>query len=492
MTTKLEKNNLTMIFMMVISLIIQAVSLLKTSVVAGIFGIGSDMDAFNLANSVSLFLFDFVAVGITTIIIPEYSNNRNKKAVDTFITVIYGIVFLIVLLMIMQRTSVVGLLSDRGGAFQYTAAHILVVLLIAKYAQSIGNITVAYFQCAGQYNTPKIITLLCNLMVILALVLTKDLDIIEYTLIFSGGFVLNFAVDFIAARKNGWRYRPTLVLDLEARQLFSKFFPTLISTGVYRLSLIVDTAIASYLDTGKLSALNYSVQIATMIDTVIVGNLMTYIYPKIARRVKENGYKAIFWKDTAVMHLIVCLLSAGFLTVGHEGVTLLFQRGAFDADASTMVFIGAGIYLVGYQPRSIRAMLARYFYASGETKIPGGISVIENLSNIIVSCLLVKMIGFYGIILGTCVSSLIALCLTMAFLRKKFGFGESIKVIGTRYLKSFFTFAVTVSLVYISKLLLPINNSFVSMMLYGFETVVIFASISILINRETVRQLGKL
>ena len=488
----MKKNNLTMIFMMVISLIIQAVSLLKTSVVAGIFGIGSDMDAFNLANSITMFIFDFVAVGITTIIIPEYSNNHNKKAVDTFITVIYCIVFLIVLLMIVQRTSVVGLLSDRSGAFQYTAAHILMVLLIAKYAQSIGNVTVAYFQCAGKYNIPKIITLVCNLLVVIVLVLVKNLDIIEYTLIFSGGFVLNFAADIIAARKNGWSFRPTLVLDAEARKLFSKFWPTLISTGVYRLSLIIDTAIASYLDTGKLSALNYSVQLATMIDTVIVGNLMTYIYPKIARRVKENGYQIAFWKDTAAMHMIVCLLSAGFLTVGREGVTLLFQRGVFDAEASNMVFIGAGIYLVGYQPRSIRAMLARYFYASGETKIPGGISVVENVSNIIVSCLLVKMIGFYGIILGTCVSSLIALCLTMAFVQKKFGFGESIKVIGTRYLKSVFTFAATVLLVFASKQLLPITNPIFSLLLFGFETVISFVTISMLINRETVHQLAKL
>lgn len=481
-----------MILMMVISMVIQAVSLLKSSVVAGSFGIGSDMDAFNLANSVTMFLFDFVAVGITTIIIPEYSNNRNKKAVDTFITVIYGSVFVITLGMVVLRGPIIGLLSDRSTAFNITAAKILVVLLFAKYAQSVGNITVAHFQCQGKYNTPKIITLICNLLVILALVLMKDLTIMEYAVIFSAGFVLNFAVDLAAARKIGWHYKPTLVFDAEARQLFARFAPTLLSTGVYRLSLIVDTAITSFLDTGKLSVLSYSVQIATMADSIIVGNLMTYMYPKIARRIHEKGYQKAFWKDTAALHMIVCLLSAGFLTVGREGVALLFQRGAFGADATSMVFIGAAIYLVGYQPRTIRALLVRYFYASGETKLPGIISIIENISNILVSCALVYLIGFYGVIIGTVISSLIALALTFIALTKKFGLEESVKKIGVRYLKSFVIFGITVLLVYATKYFLPITNDLISLMVYGVETVIIFAAISLLANKETLRQLGKL
>lgn len=481
-----------MVLMMVISLVIQAVSLLKTSVVAGSFGIGSDMDAFNLANSITMFVFDFVAVGITTIIIPEYSNRRNKKAVDTFITVVYGSVFLIILAMMALRMQLVGVLSDRSGAFEATAAQILIILLLAKYAQSVGNITVAHFQCEGKYNTPKIITLICNLLVVLALALAHDLSIIEYAVIFSAGFVLNFAVDLVAARKIGWQYKPTLVFDAESKQLFSRFWPTLLSTGVYRLSLITDTAITSFLDTGKLSVLSYSTQIATMADAVIVGNLMTYMYPKIARRVNEKGYQKAFWMDTAAMHTIVCLLSAGFLTVGYEGVALLFQRGAFEAEATRLVFIGAAIYLVGYQPRAIRALLVRYFYASGETKIPGIISVIENISNIIISLVFVKLMGFYGVILGTLAASLIALGLTFVSFRKKFGIGEKVKTVAGRYLKSFLIFVITVVLVLTSKYLLPISNDLVSLLVFGVETVAIYGVLSVLLNKKTVLQLTKL
>ena len=127
---KTKKFNFTLIIMMVISLLTQVLSLLKSSIVAGSFGVGSDMDAYNLANNIVTFVFGFVASGISTIIIPEYANKRNKKAVDTFITVIYGIVIVVVALMIMLRVQIAGMFNDRGEMYTNLVANILVVLLL--------------------------------------------------------------------------------------------------------------------------------------------------------------------------------------------------------------------------------------------------------------------------------------------------------------------------------------------------------------------------
>lgn len=480
-----NKINLTIILMILISLTTQALSLLKTSIVAGAFGIESDMDAFNLANSIAMFIFDFIAVGISTIIIPEYANKRNKKSVDTFITIIYSVILVVIMLIIVMRDQILGLLSNRDESFITITGHILVILLFTKYLQSIANITVAYFQCEGKYIIPKIITLVCNVGVIVILIVIKNIDIIQYTIIFASGLVLNFLIDLFVVKRFGWKYRPTVSFDEKSNQLFMQFLPLVISTGVYRLSLITDTIISSFLDVGKLSILNYSVQIASMVDALIVGNLVTYLYPKITKKMSEEGYQKKFWKDTAVLHAIVCLLCAGFMTVGHEGLELLFQRGSFSAHATDMVFIGAGIYLIGYQPKTIRALLSRYFYGSGDTRVPSITSVIENISNIIISVLLVKLIGFYGIIIGTFASSMIALGLTLRGFKKRFGFEEKFTTIIQRYFISIVIFLFTVVLVYATKHFFAISNNLISIIIFGIETVIIYVVFSGLFNKET-------
>ncbi len=169
-----------------------------------------------------------------------------------------------------------------------------------------------------------------------------------------------------------------------------------------------------------------------------------------------------------------------------EGVSLLFQRGAFTAEASKMVFIGSAIYIVGQQTGVIRDLIYRYFYACGDTRIPGINSITVSILNIVISLVLVSLIGFYGIILGTVLASLISLGIILIWFKKKFGFDEKIMVIIGRYFISMSVFAATVVIVYMTKHFLPISNNLVSLFVYGAETVVIYTVLSVLFNRKTL------
>lgn len=483
---KSEKMHLSLIAMIFISFVAQILSLVKSSIVAGDFGTSGAMDAYNLANNITTFAFSFVASGISTIIIPEYANARNKKAVDTFITVIYGALAFVVLLMGLFRMPLVCMFGHRGDIFVNTTANILIILLFAQYCSSIANITVAYFQCEGQYNTPKIISLIFQLFVIVSLFLFDNITIVQYTLIVGGGMIFNAVFDTAIALKRGWRYCPALIFDEDSKLLFKRFMPIVLSTGVYRLSLMIDTTISSFLDEGKLSMMSYSTQISAMISAVLVGNLTIYLYPKITKRITENGYQKQFWKSTASLHAIVCLISAGFLTVGYEGVSLLFEHGEFTEDASKIVFIGAAIYVVGQQTSVIRDLLYRYFYAIGDTNVPSTNSVIVSILNILISLLLVSMIGFYGIIIGTVLASLISLIIIMFRFKKKIGFDEKIFIIIGRYMISVVIFIVTVVLVYLTKYCISISDDLISILVFGIETVIIYVVLSLLFNRKTI------
>ncbi len=483
---KTKNGSLSLVLMFVITLVTQVLTLMKSSVVAGIFGAGNEMDAYSLANSIVSFLFGFISAGVSTIIIPEYSNKRNRKAVDAFITLIYIILFAVIGLMILLRCHLIDALSNRDDIFVYMAANIFTVVLLTQVLTSVSNITVAYFQCEGYYNMPKIIALVSQLAVVGILLWVDTLTIMEYVYILSAGVVFNFALDTAVAVKKGWRFRPTFKISDETKLLMKRFFPVIFSTGVYNLSLMIDSTIAALLETGQITILNYSSQISAMVNTVIVGNLLIYIYPKITKNIKNDNFQPIFWRQTQLFHAIVCLMIAGFAAIGKDAVLLLFGHGEFTKAACETVFYGAAVYILGQQTNVLRNMVYRYFYAVGDTKTPAGNSVIVSVANITISLILVRFFGLYGIILGTILSSLISLTIIMVQFGKKIGYEKKPLHIIARYLLNLAVTAVTIAAVFATQRLLVIDNMFLRMAIFGMETVVIFAALQWLTNRKVI------
>ena len=473
-----------LVLMILITFISQLLVLSKSSIVAGLFGTGNDIDAYNIAINITSFLFSFVLAGISTVVIPEFVKKENKKSVDTFITTVYGILVICVAVMILFRFQIAEIFSNRDGFFTALVAYFLVILLVSQTVSSFANITVAFFQCENKYNIPKIIQLISQIGVISALIFLKDLTVTHYALIVAAGVVFGAVLDAVIAVKNGFRYKPALVFDTHTKGLFKRFFPIILSTGVCRLSLIIDSVIASFLDTGKITILNYSSQISAMVDAVIVGNLVLYLYPKITKQVQTNEPQEIFWKQTVVFHSITCLVVAGFFSVGAEAVDLLFEHGSFTKEAGTLLFTGAAIYIFGHQLGIIRDLIYRYFYASGNTKTPATNSVIVSVVNIAVSLILVKLIGFYGIIIGTVLSSAVSLTMALIAFLRKITFKVKIKRVFMRYILNFLIMVATVLLVFLTKNAVPISNDVLAIIVFGCETVLIYAGLTFLFNRK--------
>ena len=115
-----------------------------------------------------------------------------------------------------------------------------------------------------------------------------------------------------------------------------------------------------------------------------------------------------------------------------------------------MLFTGAILYLFGQQLNVIRDLIYRYFYAMQETKVTARNSILVNIVNIIVSLILVFTIGFYGIILGTVVASLVSLIVMYVQFNKCFGFPEQIK----SYIKKYFVNLLCAGIAILGTLLL--------------------------------------
>lgn len=482
------KNQLSIMTMIIITCAVQVLTLMKSSLVAGSFGTSMEMDAYNFANNIVSFIFGFVASGITTIIIPCYVE-KERKHVDAFITLIYLILIACIGAIIIFRFNIVGVMSNKGEVYINIACNVLSILLLVNLMVSVTDITAAYFQCIDRYNLPKVINFFSQVVVVILLIVLKNITIIQYTLVISLGIVINCVFDVFFAKKNGWKYRVRFdFLDPGVVKLVKQFLPILFSSGVYRISLMIDALIASRLDTGRLTILSYSNQIAGMVNTVFIGTLLTYYYPKIVRKISsdENG-QTYFWGQTFFFHALIGLLIAGFACVGKDAVSLLFEHGKFDAKSTMGVFMGTLLYIIGQQTNVIRDLIYRYFYAHKETKVAALNSIIVTVVNISASIFLVFVIGYYGIIIGTILASFVSLFIIMFKYKKRFGFEIKFTKIVFPYIKNLSISFITILIVLITKNTFTLTNQLLRIGVYGFETVLIYLVLIAVFNKTVVK-----
>lgn len=346
----LNRNFFALFFMMTISFGSQILSLVKSSVIADNFGLSNEIDAYNLVNSISAFFVSFISSGIVTIIVPGYIQKKRREYLDSFITLIYFALFIIVAVFLTFRSYIIGFITNKSIDFVVLACNMLLVVLTTNYLFSITNITTAYFQSREKFNIPKLTNFSVQFIVIVVLLSLKKLTIIKLVICISCGLIINTLLDVVLACCEGWRFKPSFMfLSQETKRLFRTFIPVLISSGIYQISLLIDTLIASNLETGKITVLNYSGQIVNIVNTVVIGNLLVYIYPKIIKSIQNLDKQQFFWDATIFFHFVVCFIITVFAAIGKETITFLFQRGNFNESATQAVFFGALIYIFGQQ-----------------------------------------------------------------------------------------------------------------------------------------------
>lgn len=486
-----SKNMIQLPLMILISVITQFLLIMKSSYTAAQFGASEQMDAYNFANNVTSFLFSFIGSGVTTVIIPAYVNKKKKEDVDTFITIIYAVVFSITGLLFLLRRPLVEIMTSRGTAFENTVCEVMLATIIIQSVTAILAITTAYYQCENKYNIPKLIVLMCNMLVVTSLYVFGELSIYQYLMVLVSGALLNLILDLGIAVKQGFRYKPTFEFgSVGVKEMILLFIPCMFSTGVYKVHSFVDTLIASNLGEGQLTVLSYANMIVGLVNTLIISNLTVYAYPKIVAKVSgnvEESQKAI-WKYSTFFHATVCMLITLYMCVGKECISVLFLHGKFDAQSAMLTYICCGIYIFGQQNNIVRDLVYRYFFARGDTKTTFKNSVFISVCNIVLSLVMVVFIGIYGIIIGTFISGAISLVLIIFKLNKKERLAGSFKPFCIEFLKNNVVMFGTTIAVVLLKTKFYFNYDIINIMVYGIITAVLFIVVLFLARSKVLNR----
>lgn len=444
--TKVKKLNISQIISVItlISLFSKFLGMLREVGIANKFGVGSLTDAFYVALVIPTLLFTSVGVAFQNLFMAEFSTYKehyqNKKAQYHFINKMVSILlvtsFVLFLLSFLFTKGIVRVVAPgftEVAKFNLTVT-LTRIILPTMIIIPIYQIKASVLRIYDKYISVQLIDLFFNICQLIYLyVFAERFGIIGLTITILIAYLLQLVtVDIILFRK-GYRY--TFILDVKDKYLkniFILFIPTLISFGVMQINELVNKIIASNLEDGSIAALNYGLMVRNLVYNIITLSLLTVIYPKMLGYKSKNDeetFNQLVVKTTIILTLILLPLSVLMLVFAEPIIRVIFERGKFTPADTLITSKVLFYYTFGILAFSLKDYFVRVAYAYKNTKLPLYITIIGSFLNIILSIILKRYLGVYGIALSLSLSELVSLVVFIIFIMKYryLDFKQSIK-----------------------------------------------------------------
>ncbi len=274
-----------------------------------------------------------------------------------------------------------------------------------------------------RFAAPAATPILLNLCLIGALLgLTDSLETPGHALAVgvSGAGVVQLIWLYAACRRAGVSLalrRPRLTPAV--RRLFVLMAPVALGAGVAQISILVDMIFASQID-GAVSWLYYADRVNQLPLGVIGVALGTALLPMLSRQLRSGDVEAARENQNRAIEL-ACLLAlpaaVALIVIAGPIITVLFERGAFDVQASGASAWALMAYAGGLPAFVLIKVLAPAFFAREEPRSPVRIAIVCVLVNAALNGALIWPLGHVGVALATSISGWLNVALLIRALR---------------------------------------------------------------------------
>ena len=264
-----------------------------------------------------------------------------------------------------------------------------------------------------------------NITLIISILISYSLNLnvakqLSYGVTFAGIaqliFLTYFSIKF---------YKPNIKFSFKISKkikfFFKKLLPSIFSSGVTQINILVGTIIASF-ESGAVSYLYYAdriYQINLAIAGIAVG---TVSLPALSSALKKkNLFKvsSIQNKSIQLSLLFSIPASLGLIIASEQIVNGLFGYGSFSSEdvqltSKALMFFGYGVIAF-----SLVKILANFFFARDNTKIPFYVSSFIVFLNVLISLSFFNHFGFLIIPIATSISTWVGVLIFIYLLKRK-------------------------------------------------------------------------
>jgi len=267
--------------------------------------------------------------------------------------------------------------------------------------------------------------IILNIILILSLIISYKLNLniakqLSYGVTLAG--ILQLIFLFFVTLKF---YKPSLTFKLKAdskvKFFFKKLLPSVFSSGVTQVNILIGTIIASF-ETGAVSYLYYAdriYQINLAIAGIAVG---TVSLPALSKAFKNKNIKKLSNIQSKSFELSLLLsipASLGLILASEEIVNALFGYGSFSPEDVKLTSLALKYFGYGVPAFALIKILSNFFFARDNTKTPFYISMGIVIVNISISVSLFSNFGFIIIPIATSISTWLGVLIYIYLLNKK-------------------------------------------------------------------------
>ena len=392
---------------------------MRDILIAVFLGAGPLADAFFVAFRIpNTFRRLFSEGTFNAAFVPSYSSINNKKKSENFANNIFsllilGLLSLVFLIEIFMPIFVFLIAPGFEGDNSKMELAITLTRITFPFLLfvSLASFLSAILNSHNKFAAASAAPIILNIFLILVLIFGKMLDdqlvyYLSYAVTISG--ITQFIFLYFFLKKN---YKPkfkfSFKIDEKIKLFFKKLLPSIFSSGVTQINILVGTIIASF-QASAVSYLYYAdriYQINLAIAGIAIG---TVILPQLSKHVQNKKKEKIHLIQNKALELSLFLsipAAIALLIASEEIISSLFGYGSFDQESVKKSAQALFYFGLGLPAFSLIKIFSTFFFARHETKIPFYISLISVLLNIFISIIFFKEIGFLIIPMATTISS---------------------------------------------------------------------------------------
>jgi putative peptidoglycan lipid II flippase len=229
-------------------------------------------------------------------------------------------------------------------------------------------------------------------------------------------FLYKFVIKFYSLKFNF-----KLRIDNKVKTFFKKLLPSIFSSGVTQINILVGTIIASF-QASAVSYLYYAdriYQINLAIAGIAIG---VVVLPQLSKHIQSKKKdKVLLIQNKALeLSLFLSIPASIALLLGSESIiSALFGYGSFNEAAAQNSAKALYYFALGLPAFSLIKIFSTFFFANNNTKTPFYISLASVILNIIISIYYFNEIGFIIIPIATTISSWFNGLLLFVFLKNR-------------------------------------------------------------------------
>lgn len=357
--------------------------------------------------------FHSAVVAVFSKLIPDINSKPKEfvnKLYNTFLTVSFLFFFVCAVLGFIFADKIMGVIISAGSSELVSLAtgHFRIMSPIILIGGIIG-IFYGLLICHKQYILPNLSPMILSIVVVTVIAFVHN-DNFGYALAFATtlGAVCQLAVQFPKLRQIGYRIKPNL--DIRNNEQFKNIcellFPAILSSTIGQISIYIDMFFASTLKEGAWTSVIYANRIFQFPVGILVTAFLVPLFPIFSRLAGEGDFDSIkkyFNKGVGVLFFVGIPMLILIILLAKDGISLVFERGAFNENAVVMVSEALCFLSFSILPYVFRDSITRVYYAFNDSKTPFIIAMSSIALKAFLNWLLILKLdmGIAGITLST-------------------------------------------------------------------------------------------